>query len=68
MKEIKKLVLKDGMKKFMRTLKMMAVYIIEHKIDLYTDPYYSVHNIWGWYHSVKDNSEINVKRSFFTIC
>lgn len=46
------------------TLKMMAVYIIEHKIDLYTDPYYSVHNIWGWYHSVKDNSEINVKEAF----
>ncbi len=50
--------------KIYETLKMMAVYIIEHKIDLYTDPYYSVHNIWGWYHSVKDNSEINVKEAF----
>jgi hypothetical protein len=32
--------------KIYETLKMMAVYIIEHKIDLYTDPYI-VYIIYG---------------------
>lgn len=42
----------------------MAVHIIEQKIDLYKDGYYKNKNIWGWYHALKYNKNVNIKEAF----
>lgn len=46
------------------TLLNMAVHIIEQKIDLYKDGYYKNKNIWGWYHALKYNKNVNIKEAF----
>lgn len=42
----------------------MASYAIETELDLYDDLNYREHNIWGWYHAVKRDSSVDIKKAF----
>ncbi|MGN0312905.1 MAG: hypothetical protein ACI4CC_09020, partial [Lachnospiraceae bacterium] len=47
-----------------KQLVQMGICIAESKIDLYQDTYYRPGNIWGWFHAVESDTEINVKEAF----
>ena len=50
--------------KVYEVLKTMAVVVVGQKIDLYDDLYYRKNNIWGWYHAIRSDKNINVKTVF----
>lgn len=50
--------------KVYEVLKTMAVAVVGQKIDLYDDLYYRKNNIWGWYHAIRSDKNINVKTVF----
>lgn len=47
-----------------RNLVQMGTRIAEQKINLYQDTCYRPGNIWGWYHVVKSDPEIDMKEAF----